>query len=224
MVVHPEYFLLSENEQEGPYAEHELLDMLDAREISPEQMCLQLPSGEQRPAGEWFVTIEPELEDACVDDAEEIEPAHAEIDAADHLEFTQWKSHPSWLAFAPWLLTSAALAWLVLRYADRSPTTLAAGLATAALLLGIATLLRQRVTYIVNSDRVELRSGWVLKSSSEIRLADVHAMVVTKSGFLGLLGVGSIGFSSSDNGRDELVFQRVRGVERIKRLVRTLQA
>lgn len=226
MPVHPEYFLLSANKREGPYSEHELLDLLAAKEVSPQEMCLQQPSGEQRPVGEWFVTIEPELENPALHDDAEGEPDQENDDDEDddQTDFTQWTFHPSWLAFAPWLLTSAALAWLVLKYADQSPKALAAGLGTSVLLLAMAALLRHRVTFIVNSDRVELRSGWILKSSSEIRLTDVHSMVVNKTGFLGLLGVGNIGFSSSDNGREEIVFQRVRGVERIKQLVRTLQA
>ncbi len=70
---------------------------------------------------------------------------------------------------------------------------------------------------------MEVQRGLISKSSQEIRIPDIRAINVRKSGFAGLLGVGDLIFSSSTGGEEDVVFQRTASAHRLKHRVRHVQ-
>ena len=100
---------------------------------------------------------------------------------------------------------------------------LAAGWLTGGLWLALALLRRSAVEYRISTRRVEVQRGLISKSSQEIRIPDIRAINVRKSGFPGLLGVGDLIFSSASGGQEDVIFHQVAGAHRLKNQVRRLQ-
>ena len=247
--MNPEYYLLTKSAREGPYSEQDLLDLLDAKQVSPNQQCLQLPSGETRRAGDWFEVIEPEEIEPPLeaDEEEDVDEILPEEDEAEDENLAAMKPithrrevleeepdeeardsvylvlHPSMVAYWKLFVAAAGLAWLGIHYAESSSTALAGGLGCAALLMLVVVAHRMRYTYVVRRNRVEMIQGWFVKSSSEIRMQDIRAINVTRNGLIAVFGVGDIAFSSSASDGDEVVFRSVGGVTGIKKMVRQLQ-
>jgi uncharacterized membrane protein YdbT with pleckstrin-like domain len=82
---------------------------------------------------------------------------------------------------------------------------------------------RARRVYVVTSRKVVVQSGLLIKSTNEIRIKDIRSVNVTKRGITGLLGIGSIEFSSAATDRAEIIFSDVAEVDKIRDLVRKLQ-
>jgi uncharacterized membrane protein YdbT with pleckstrin-like domain len=107
---------------------------------------------------------------------------------------------------APLGLKYAVLGWLV---------------ASAALLA--VGLFRFSKDYLVTDERVEVIWGVIARSSKEVRIRDIRSIDVRENALTGLLGLGSVDFSSSANSGVEVVFAQVRGAHKVKELVRELQ-
>ena len=105
----------------------------------------------------------------------------------------------------------------------RFPGIMALGLIIGPLILLRAVLHRLRTLYLITSVRVEVIEGLLSRSSRELRIADIRAINVTRTGISGLCGIGSITFSSAAGGDDDVVFRRVFGATGLKNLVRRLQ-
>lgn len=131
--------------------------------------------------------------------------------------------HPSWLSYAKGLflcfLLAAAGALAVpfgLRYA-----ALGFLLATATFTcVGIARFSRD---YFITEERVEVLWGVLGRSSKEVRVRDIRSIDVRESWISGLLGLGSVDFSSSANAGVEVAFESIRKAHGVKELVRQLQ-
>lgn len=76
--------------------------------------------------------------------------------------------------------------------------------------------------YVVTPKRIELIWGLFAKSSNEVRIEDIRTINVRKKGFLGLLGIGTVEFSSTGDSID-VAFTDVWGAHKIKSLVREVQ-
>ncbi len=100
---------------------------------------------------------------------------------------------------------------------------LAAGWVSGTLWLALTLLRRSAVEYRVTTRRVEVQRGLISKSSQEIRIPDIRAINVRKSGFAGVLGVGDLSFSSATGGEEDVVFRQTPGAHRLKNRVRLLQ-
>jgi len=75
----------------------------------------------------------------------------------------------------------------------------------------------------VTEERVELMWGVIGRSSKEVRIRDIRSIDVRENMLTGLLGLGSVDFSSSANSGVEVVFSYVRGAHKVKQIVRELQ-
>lgn len=95
-------------------------------------------------------------------------------------------------------------------------------LAISILSLGFLTLMRFTCEYIVRTGRVEQETGWLAKSSKEIRISDIRAINVTCRGLSGILGVGTVDFFTTGD-EPEVRFRDVWGAKDVKKLVRKLQ-
>ncbi len=203
-----EYYLLTPTGQEGPYQEAELLDLLAAGEMSPEERCVQEPSGQERSLGEWFEVISPPDS-----------PMPPRLGNAVH-----WSGRPSVLAaLGPWLLAVVAV-WLATVWQRSAAWVLPGGLMLAAGALGVVLARASRWQFLITEQRVEARHGWFQPDSWEMRLTDIRTINVRHDGLAGLCGIGRIAFASGAREAEEVVFQGVRGAAGIQALVRQLQA
>jgi membrane protein YdbS with pleckstrin-like domain len=161
---------------------------------------------------------------------EEIVDEDSEEDEEDDHDYTPsgevilHHAHPSWLGY-----TKASLPLLLL-------LAIAGGLlfviqleyAIIALLCASSTFIaigiaRYSHDYIVTRERVELIWGIIGRSSKEARICDIRSIDVYESGLKGLLGLGTIDFSTAANAGIEVQFKDMRQAHEVKDLVRKLQ-
>ena len=100
-----------------------------------------------------------------------------------------------------------------------------------AALLGIAIILvlwiqldRIRRKYAVTDRRVSCEYGIINKNSNEVRVQDVRSINLRKSGVSGLLGIGTVEFSSAATDDADVTFWNISEAEKIRDLVRSLQS
>lgn len=169
----------------------------------------------------------PDEEDEIEED-EEVEPEDDADDDDGHRytpsgEILLHHAHPSWLGYtkalflAVLLLVAAGLLFVIqLEYA-----IIALLCATSTLIaIGIS---RYSHDYIVTRERVELIWGIIGRSSKEARICDIRSIDVYESGLKGLLGLGTIDFSTAANAGIEVQFRDMRRAHEVKDLVRKLQ-
>lgn len=98
----------------------------------------------------------------------------------------------------------------------------AAGFALA--LLGMAYLSFMRFTqdYRISPRRIEMITGFLARSSNEVRIDDIRAINVTCRGLTGILGVGTVDFFTTGDAA-EVSFRQIWAAQKVKTLVRRLQ-
>ncbi len=131
--------------------------------------------------------------------------------------------HPSWLGY-----TKALFLVLLLLIAAGLLMPIQLEYAIIALLCATSTLIiigiaRYSHDYIVTHERVELIWGIIGRSSKEARICDIRSIDVYESGLKGLLGLGTIDFSTAANAGIEVQFKDMRQAHEVKDLVRKLQ-
>lgn len=160
----------------------------------------------------------PELEDDPETDEEEEAAAYT-----DSGERILYHKHPSWLSslkalFLALLLVVAA----VLLFQMQEDSFIIALLCSTATLTCIA-IARFSRDYYVTEERVEVVWGIIGRSSKEVRICDIRSIDVHERGLKGLLGLGSVDFSSAANAGVEVQFRDIRGAHQVKQLIRQLQ-
>lgn len=258
---------------DGPYTEEDLLDMVDADELSAGAVCEDIATGKRMRVRQLFQVIPP----AAASSAPPPEAGHngsdgrpsaaapaaapgppAKAPSAAPARWipaplpesmptaskpaaarepgpapraapppppprTYYSGSPSLLSYPLSLVLAFALTaggW----YAGRwDGNYLATGWLAGFSLLALVMLLRSASDYRVTSRRVEARIGLLSKSSKEIRISDIRSINVTKSGMKGLLGVGTVIFSSSGGTEEDVTFRQIWRAHRVKDLVRLLQ-
>lgn len=201
--MQPQYYLLISGHREGPYREEELLDLWTAGEVSPRQLCEQIPSGEQRRLEDWFERIEPEI-----DDNEEFDPPP--------IEELLWEGRPAlFAAIGRWVLAGGVI-WMGFHYATPGP--LIAGLILGALLLLSALWRRLTESYRITTHQVEVCRGLWFRSHRILRIAEIRSIQTLHADLPRWFGVGTIHF----HGDVPLTFYRIAGVRRVLMLVRQL--
>ena len=244
---------LPDGRVDGPYTEEDLLDMVDADEIGAGTICEDMATRRRcrirdlfkiiPPAPDLAVADEPEAakeEDESRDGPEPFprpappnrwvpaplpEPAPVAAGPAPLPVRLIYAGHPSLLMY--WRSVAGSLglmagAWYAGRW-ENGGWWLAAGWLSGGLWLALTLLRRSSVEYRVTTRRVEVQRGLVSKSSQEIRIPDIRAINVRKTGFSGLLGVGDLSFSSASGGEEDVNFPQAPGAHRIKNRVRRLQ-
>ena len=100
-----------------------------------------------------------------------------------------------------------------------------------AALLGMAIILvlwiqldRIRRKYAVTDKRVSCEYGIINKNSNEVRVQDVRSINLRKAGISGLLGIGTVEFSSAATDDADVIFWNIPEAEKIRDLVRSLQS
>ncbi|MDB6134188.1 MAG: hypothetical protein JWM59_2431 [Verrucomicrobiales bacterium] len=235
-----EYLIhFSDGSTDGPYTEEDLLDMVDADELSAGAICEDTATGKRMRVRQLFQVIPPAPVSGKNAAAGLESPPPAAAPAkwipaplpeepvtpvpAPPRARTWYKGHPSLLNYPISLLLSAALAaagW----YAGRwDGTYLATGWIAGCAVLAVMLLIRSSSEYSVTNRRVEARNGLLSKSSKEIRMADIRSINVGKTGLKGLLGVGTVIFSSSGGTEEDVVFHQIPRAHAVKGLVRSLQ-
>lgn len=91
-------------------------------------------------------------------------------------------------------------------------------------LLGMAYLSFVRFTqdYRITPRRIEIITGFLARSSTEVRIEDIRAINVTCRGFTGIIGIGTVDFFTSGDAA-EVSFRQIWAAQKVKTLVRRLQ-
>lgn len=163
-------------------------------------------------------------EDAELEAIPEPEPPESG-DRADLMEGEEvlHHSHPSWLGAGKALFLVILLVGASLMLAQIEPIyAIMTGSCAGLLLLGVVVV-RGTKHYYVTDERVELIWGILGKSSREVRICDIRSIDVYESGLKGLLGLGTVDFSSAANSGIEVQFRDIRKAHEVKELVRQLQ-
>ncbi len=179
------------------------------REISPDS---EIPEEDEEIGEEELAAQEEEEE--VEDDGHDYSPSG---------EIILHHAHPSWLSY-----TKALFLCLLLAIAAGLLFVIQLEYAIIALLCATATLIaigiaRYSHDYIVTRERVELIWGIISRSSKEARICDIRSLDVYESGLKGLLGLGTIDFSTAANAGIEVSFKDLRRAHEVKDLVRKLQ-
>lgn len=198
------------------------------REISPDMDSYDEPPRPPAP-----VDLEDDEEEEAESDPEaEIEPeedADAPVPEPKKRSYTPsgevilHHAHPSWLGYTKalflvlLLLVASGLLFIIqLEYA------IMAVLCAVSLLIAVG-IARYSRDYIVTRERVELIWGIIGRSSKEARICDIRSIDVYEEGLKGLLGLGTIDFSTAANAGIEVQFKDMRQAHVVKDLVRKLQ-
>ena len=190
------------------------------REISPDT---EIPDEVEEDVEEDEEDEEAEPEDEAEADDEDDQDDEDGLRYTPSGEVLLHHAHPSWLGYtkalflAVLLLVAAGLLFAIqLEYA-----IIALLCATSTVItIGIS---RYSHDYIVTRERVELIWGIIGRSSKEARICDIRSIDVYESGLKGLLGLGTIDFSTAANAGIEVQFKDMRRAHEVKDLVRKLQ-
>lgn len=234
------YYIWEDDERSGPYSERELGRMLEDGIVSFAHECEHASSGEVVPLDELFEPLDGDGEDAGweegdggADDGEWDESEEWEEESEEWEEWDEeadgpppgavlYSGHPTFLryagGFALVVLGVAFGLWL----GPRGIWFFIGGFGVAVLTLILIVVDRSTRLYTVTPRRVEVDWGLLARSSQEVRIEDIRTINVRKSGFAGVLGVGTVEFSSTGDGVD-VAFTDIWGAKKVKLLVRELQ-
>lgn len=205
---------------------HEILDWDD----SPDQGALEADRGDQNDAGD--LDEEDFDEENEFEEDEEIAPERIPRSAApDRPAVTSPRLSPNRLLYAghPSVLNyPLALGALVVGITGGlwvyriDPNLTLAGLALAAAGLVRLSFVRFTHDYHIRPRRIEVTTGFIARSSREVRIEDIRSINVTCRGLSGILGIGTVDFLTSGD-TPEISFERIWAARKIKKLVRKLQ-
>lgn len=176
-------------------------------EIQPEEVVLEADAEEE------MAEDEPEAEEAV----ERILSYTPSGEAILH------HAHPSWLGYTKALfLVGLMLVATALLFAIQLEYAIIALLCASSTMIAVG-IARYSQDYIVTRERVELVWGIIGRSSKEARICDIRSIDVYERGLKGLLGLGTIDFSTAANAGIEVQFKDMRQAHKVKNLVRKLQ-
>ncbi len=99
-----------------------------------------------------------------------------------------------------------------------------APLLCAAAVFFLIQLDRNRRVYQVTNKRVIMEWGILARSSNELRIQDIRSINVSKNGLPGMIGIGSVEFSSAARDDADVVFANIPDADRVRDTVRSLQS
>ena len=124
------------------------------------------------------------------------------------------------------LLTAAAAAGVYYYQEDLRPWLPWAYLAPVAIFLLVISVIawkRALRRYQITPSRVVVQTGRFVRDSNEIRVQDIRSINVTKNGLAGLIGIGTVEFSSAATDDAEVTFVGIAGADSVRDMVRKLQ-
>ena len=147
-------------------------------------------------------------------------------------EQTLWQGSVSHFHyFGKWflavLLFGAICGSFFLHFPDLTPILWACRASLLVVAIGLMLWIqldRSRRKYAVTNKRVSAEYGIVNKSSNEVRIQDVRSINLRKSGLSGLLGIGTVEFSSAATDDADVIFWNTPDAEKVRDLVRSLQS
>lgn len=156
----------------------------------------------------------------------------SDLTTTDHEEVIHWSGSVSqWHYAGKWFFILLLLAGFVATFflhltADQTIlwSSRAALLVVALLMLTWIHLDRSSRKYTVTSKRVSVEFGIISKSSTELRIQDIRSINLTTTGLSGLVGIGRLEFSSAAADDADVIFWNTPGAEKIRDMVRSLQA
>ena len=83
---------------------------------------------------------------------------------------------------------------------------------------------RSKRKYSVTNRRVSVEFGIISKRSNELRIQDIRSINLATTGISGLAGIGRLEFSSAATDDADVIFWNVGGAEKLRDMVRSLQA
>jgi hypothetical protein len=229
--VEESVYVLKEGRKLGPFDIENLFDGLEEGAFTYDDICLRegatecerlrdildweraRPSGPRRPSGSL-----PETEPLKSSEADDEDDDSIFIDG----ERLLYAGHPS-IASSPlalFFVVGGITGGIWLYALDLVFTAAGFGLA----LLGLAWLSFMRFTqdYRITPRRIEVITGFLARSSNEVRIEDIRAINVTCRGFTGMIGIGTVDFFTSGDSA-EVTFRKIWAATKVKALVRRLQ-
>lgn len=244
--VDDEIYVLKEGRRLGPFTVENLLDGLESGDFSENDICLRpgatdlerirdLLDWEEEP--DDLEEMEPDDGDAEEDLGEDLGPDFDEEEGDEEVEGDTspdrpiaagssnrllYAGHPSALNYPISLvaLVGGITGGLWLYRLD--PNLTLAGLALAVAGLVRLSFVRFTHDYHIRPRRIEVTTGFLARSSREVRIEDIRSINVTCRGILGMFGIGTVDFLTSGD-TPEVSFERVWAARKIKALVRKLQ-
>lgn len=229
-----QYYIFAKGEKEGPYSGDEIQKMLEDEVISFQDYCRrvgdtrrfrlddlfeEIPEDEEVDEKEEADNDDEEWEEEIEEEAEEEAQPSSGVSPGKQILYS---GHPSFLKYPlAWLLCfGSAIGGYFL-----GPTSLwyfITGTLLSVLIIIYIVIDRTTRHYLVTGRRIEVEWGLIVKSSNEVRIRDVRTVNVKKRGLMGLLGIGTIEFSTVGDNID-VAFADVWAAHRVKRLVREIQ-
>ena len=230
-----------------PLSKEDLYTLVARGSIARGEMCVDEDTGCSHTVGELVSGMRPVTHsrlnrpayreispDHDIPDADQEEEIEEEVEVEEPKKEPKYRytpsgevilrhGHPSWLGY-----TKALFLVLLLLIAAGLLMPIQLEYAIIALLCATSTLIiisiaRYSHDYIVTHERVELIWGIIGRSSKEARICDIRSIDVYESGLKGLLGLGTIDFSTAANAGIEVQFKDMRQAHEVKDLVRKLQ-
>ena len=205
-------------EKLGPFEDAQLLSSLQQGTFSYDDLALREGWPDWKPLRTLFAppTTAPPVKGPATEAA------------STAAEQPMWSGRPShWNFFFSWLLAfiflgaGAFCLWIYFN-GGSNPLLLIPG-AIGILILLYIYISRARQLYVVTNRKVEIQTGLVVKSSNEVRVKDIRSINLTKHGFAGLIGIGSLEFSSAATDQAEVTFINIARADRVRDLVTNLQ-
>ncbi|MBL9159562.1 MAG: PH domain-containing protein [Verrucomicrobiales bacterium] len=243
-------YVLKGGRRLGPFTVENLLDGLESGDFSEDDVCLRPGATDcerLREILDWEEEAEAAPDEEDEDDFEESGSEFGEDDFEDEApevdeEEEERTSHgrptasPSRLASNRLLYAGhpsvlnypLALGALVFGITGGiwvyriDPNLTLAGLALAVAGLVRLSFVRFTHDYHIRPRRIEVTTGFIARSSREVRIEDIRSINVTCRGLLGLFGIGTVDFLTSGD-TPEITFERIWAAQKIKKLVRKLQ-
>ena len=137
---------------------------------------------------------------------------------------SHWHYLGDWIFGLVLVATSGAAIYLY--KVDLTPWMPWVWLAPFLLLLAVISMVawkRASRRYEITPGRVVVQTGRFVRDSNEIRVQDIRSINVTKHGIGGLIGIGTIEFSSAATDDAEVTFVGIAGADGVRDMVRKLQ-
>ena len=154
------------------------------------------------------------------------------IPATDPQERIIWRGNVSqWHYAGKWIFICVLIAAVIATFfitlqidASIIQTTRIALAMVAAVTLFWILLDRAGRKYTITNKRVSVEFGIISKQSNEVRIQDIRSINLRTKGMLGLLGIGTVEFSSAATDDADVVFWNTPGAAKIRDTVRNLQS